>query len=461
MDELSKLREARKAAVDTMEAAHKAWSDAVESQDESQDLDELRSAFDAAERKADQARDRLEAAIRLDEAKRSLPVEPIEADETPEQRDGTSPKVEIRREQKVYEKGDARSSYFRDLYLAKIKGDSAAQDRIQRHGQQVDVELRDISTTDTAGGEFVPPLWLVDEYAALARAGRVTADLIGSRPLPGGTDSISVPRITTGSAVAVQATENNTIQETDLVTDSVSSDVTTIAGMEDVSVQLLEQSPIAFDQVIAGDLAADYARKFDQQILAGSGSSNQLNGILGSTGAGISGSNVVTYTATTPVASGLYPKVADAVQQVATGRFAPAQAIVMHPRRWAFLLASLDTSDRPLIVPSAGGPNNAMGLNGQVAAEAFVGTLQGLPVFVDPNITTTSGASTNEDRIIVFRPSDALLWEGTPKAEVFRETLSGALTVRFRLYCFAALIANRWPAGISVIKGTGLATPTF
>ena len=30
MDELSKLREARKAAVDTMEAAHKAWSDAVE-----------------------------------------------------------------------------------------------------------------------------------------------------------------------------------------------------------------------------------------------------------------------------------------------------------------------------------------------------------------------------------------------------------------------------------------------
>lgn len=458
--DIKKLREARKAAVDAMEAAHKAWADAVESQDESADVDEIRAAFDAAEKAAEQARDSLEAAERLDEAKRSLPVEPIEDTPEPEARAG-SPRVAIIREQKVYEKGDTHSSYFRDLYFAKLKGDSAASERLARHAEQVRVEMRDINTTDNSGGEFVPPLWLIDEYAALARAGRVTADLIGARPLPSGTDSISVPRVTTGSAVAVQATENSNVQETDIVTDSVSSDVTTIAGIEDVSVQLLEQSPIAFDQVVAGDLAADYARKLDQQVLAGSGSSNQLVGILGSSGAGISGSNAVTLTATTPTAALLYPKVADAVQQIATGRFAPAQAIVMHPRRWAFLLASVDSNNRPLVVPNAGGPVNVMGINSQVAAEAYVGTLQGLPVFIDPNITTTSGSGTNEDRIIVFRPSDCLLWEGNPRSDVFRETLSGQLTVRFRLYNFAAMIANRWPAGISVIKGSGLATPAF
>jgi hypothetical protein len=42
---------------------------------------------------------------------------------------------------------------------------------------------RDLSTTVTAGGNFVPPQYLGELYAELPRPGRQFADAIGSKPL--------------------------------------------------------------------------------------------------------------------------------------------------------------------------------------------------------------------------------------------------------------------------------------
>lgn len=62
--------------------------------------------------------------------------------------------------------------------------------------------------------------------------------------------------------------------------------------------------------------------------------------------------------------------------------------------------------------------------------------MQGLPVFLDANIPTNAGTNTNEDKIIVGRFSDDLLFEeaGGPNAAVYQEVLSGNLQVRLMVW---------------------------
>src|SRR5204863_5499611 len=98
------------------------------------------------------------------------------------------------------------------------------------------------------------------------RAGRITADLCRRLPLPGGTDSINLPKVLVGTATAEQ-TEANTVQKTDMTTTSVSGAVTTVAGQQVFSMQLLDQSPINFDEVIFQDLLADLAKQIDVYVL--------------------------------------------------------------------------------------------------------------------------------------------------------------------------------------------------
>ena len=58
----------------------------------------------------------------------------------------------------------------------------------------------------------------------------------------------------------------------------------------------------------------------------------------------------------------MYGAIAEAVQQIYATRFLPPDAIVMHPRRWGYLLSLLETTNRPLFLPSANGALNAAGI---------------------------------------------------------------------------------------------------
>lgn len=357
--------------------------------------------------------------------------------------------VTVTSEPETYRKG-GQASYFRDLTIASLRGNAAAMERLERN----DREVRALTTTDGGVGEFVPPLWMVAEFVRLARSGRVVADQLSPQALPAGTDTINLPRLTGGTAVAVQSTQNTAVQNTDATSDSVSAAVQTVAGQQVVSVQLLEQSPINMDGILLNDLARDYNSKLDVAVI--NGTVTNAKGLLN-----VVGINAVTYTDGTPTAGELYPKVADAIQRIHTGRFEAPNKILMHPRRWAFMLASLDSNGRPLIVPDASGQAfNTLAGQGGVVAQGYVGTMQGLPVFVDANIPTTLGGGT-EDRIIILNSMDTLLFEGSPRAEAFRETKADQLSVLLRLYNYYAIHASRLPLSISVISGTGLVTPTF
>lgn len=372
---------------------------------------------------------------------------------TPDGPDG--PSVRVTSEPETYRRGGS-NSYFRDLTAAHLHGRRDAIERLTRNDREVaaGLEQRALTTTDGAGGEFVPPLWMVNQYVELARAGRITADLLNKQQLPAGTDTISLPKLATGTAVAEQATQNTAVQNTDATTSSVTAAVATIAGQQVVALQLIEQSPVNLDDVLLADLAADYAIKTDVFVLNNNAANKR--GLLN-----VSGINAVTYTDASPTVAEIYAKVADAIQQIHTNRFMPPTHIVMHPRRWAWLLAAIDSGGRPFIVPSAQAPMNSAGSAGAVTSQGYVGTLQGLPVYVDPNVPINLGAGTNEDRIIIMRAADVLLYEGTPRAEAFRETKADQLSVLLRFYNYLALQSERLPKAVSVIAGTGLITPTF
>ena len=346
------------------------------------------------------------------------------------------------------------NSYFRDLAAANMRQSPDAMDRLRRNDREFEVETRALTTTDGSAGEFVPPLWMVDKFVDLARARRVIADKVAQEALPTGTDSINLPVLATGTAVAVQSSQNTAVQNTDATTSSVTAAVQTVAGQQVIPLQLLEQSPINMDAVLLRDLARDYATKLDVAVI--NGSVTNAKGLLN-----VTGINAVTYTDATPTVGELYPKVADGIQQIHTGRFEAPDVIFMHPRRWAWCMSALDANGRPLVVPSAQAPFNSLGLADSVNSQGYVGTMQGVPVFVDPSIPINLGAGTNEDRIIVLNSADVILFEGSPRAEAFRETKADQLSVLLRFYNYYALHAARYPKAISVVAGTGLITPTF
>lgn len=371
----------------------------------------------------------------------------------------SSPAVRVGNEPLTYRRGGPHS-YFRDLVLSRQEGgaDAGALERLQRHAvevqtlrEQAGLETRvNMNRTDGTGGEFVPPLWLIDQYVALARAGRVTADLCRKMPLPPGTDSINLPAVTGGSSTAEQA-DGGSVSKTDITTGSRSAAVTTIAGQQVFAIQLLDQSPGNVDEVVFADLVADLAVRVNAYVL-----NKAAIGILN-----VTGLNAVAYTDTTPTVPELYPKVADGIQQIHTNRFLPPQAHVMHPRRWAWHLAALDSSNRPLVVPNPQGPQNAFAGMTDVRAEGSVGTLQGLPVYSDPTIPINLGAGTNEDRIITARFDDLYLWESEIRTRVLFETDADTLSVRLQVWEYLAFMGNRYPKAITVIAGTGLITPAF
>lgn len=360
----------------------------------------------------------------------------------------------IKNEARTYSKQSSHS-FFGDAYAAEFRGDYEARERIQRHSQEERIESRAVGTGAFAA--LTIPQFLVDEFAPLARAGRPAANAVRSVELPADGMTLSVSRITTGSATAVQATENSAVQNTDLDDTKLDVSVITVAGQQVVSRQALERSTNV-DQVVMGDLVSDYAVKLDAQVLNGTGSGGQALGLLQTAGI-----NAVTYTDASPTVGELYSKLADAVQRVNANRYMPATGIIMHPRRWGWFMASLDSTNRPLVVPSAGVPTNAVGVGQAAEYGQVVGTLLGLPVITDANVPTNLGAGTNEDIITVARLDDCLLWEDSaaPYQLRFEQTGGGSLQVTMVVYGYAAFTAGRYPAGISTVGGTGLITPAF
>ena len=352
-------------------------------------------------------------------------------------------------EERTYRPDLRDQSFFADAYKWHDRSDRNASERIERHMREIEVERRDI-TTGTLNG-LVPPLYLLDQAALLARAGRVLADAYPRYPLPEFGMTMYATRVTTSPATAIQTSQNTAPQETDIVTTDISFGVNSIIGVQDISRQALQRGAIT-DQLIMNELVADYAQKLDTQLISGSGSNGQHKGLLNIS------ATTASFTGTTIAA--FYSKLVGMLSGVASNRYRPAEVIIMAPRRWHWLLAGADTTGRPLVVPNPGSGFNVLGTGGTVA-DAVAGTLAGVPVIVDGNVTLTEGASTNEDRVIVTRLTDAVFAEGDLMTFSFEQFITPPTTIRMAVMGYSAFTAERYVVGTQVMVGTGLVAPTF
>jgi HK97 family phage major capsid protein len=485
MDKLAEARAAYNAAV---EARKKIADEILDLADDTpqEKRDTLGTAFAAADEEFETRKARHDELVKLDEARKAQP--------TPS---GT---ITVEREPLTYERGNGQS-YLLDLARKTTgAGLSGADERISRHAAEMRTEMkkrneerekraslgidslleevshyspvlaralerdglvekRAVSRTDTtSAGEFVPPLWLIDDYAGLARAGRPFANRVRSMPLPGGTDSINIPRITTGSLTAMQTADNQSVSSQDIVSATVTAPVRTIAGQEDVAMQLLDQSPASFDEIVFADLLADLALQLDKQCVNGTGSSGQILGVLN-----VSSIGTVTFTSGSPTVPLAWPKLIGSLNTVQGSRFKNPDSIWMHTQRWNWMLAALDSSTRPFVVPTSNGPNNALfsGTDVVAAQDGPVSYIGGIPVYVDLNIPTNLGGGTNQDIAFSTVMSDHILFEGDIQVRALKEVLSGTLGVRFQAYQYVAFTAGRFPGATCTVGGTGFVAPTF
>jgi Phage capsid family len=352
-------------------------------------------------------------------------------------------------------------SFFCDAYAAHRGIASSAQsERLGRHQREVQTgahgEFRDVGVSAFAG--LVPPNYLAEEYAPNVAAGRITANLAGQHDLPDTGMTVVVPRGTTSARVAAQATEGTGVQETNHGDADVTINVNTYAGQQNLSRQSLERG-IGTDTIIFQELVEDYAAKSDQDVIGGPGSGGRHQGILGTTGihdVKAKGTNHVPSTGRQTLTV-----IHDALQRVNASRFLPATAIVMHPRRWGWLLDQSDSNGRPLLVNTGYGPQNAIGV-GEAAAYGLAGQIAGVPVWTDANVPTTLSTTTsgNEDAILVYRRSDTHLWEDNlvPRQFRFDETLGGNLQIKLVVAGYGAFTAGLRPEGVAKISGSGFST---
>jgi len=351
--------------------------------------------------------------------------------------------IKVGKEEPVY-RPDVKASFYRDLVYR--NRDDAAAERLRRHQAQT----RDMSTADTAGGEFVPPIYLGQLYEEVRRNRRVVVNALPKLPLPPVGDTISIPAFTSGGSVAAQQ-EANSVSETDLVSATTSVSVRTYAGQIDVSRQLLDRAEAGgnmMDTLIFRELTNAYDASLEADVINGTAAAYKHVGLLQTTNKAS-----VTYTAGTATAAGTFAKIVSAIATVTANFKEAPTAIIMHPRRAAFLAGDLGTS---VSLFQVGDLTQAVGTQ----AAGLVGTISGLPVYVTPAMPTNLGTGTDEDRIIVANLEALPFMEGPLQTRVHESVLSETLEVRLQVFAYSAFAWKRYDVSgaspIAVISGTGL-----
>jgi hypothetical protein len=359
-------------------------------------------------------------------------------------------------EERTYHRGSDRSGsrFVRDVINQHLFRDIESEQRLLRHMQEERVERGQYLERATNTGAFtglVVPQYLTDMKAPAVAARRPFADICNKHELPANGMTVNISRITTATSVALQASENAAVSETNIDDTLLTENVQTAAGQQTISRQAIERGT-GVEETVLDDLFRRYATTLDSTLI------NQATTGLSAV------ANAVTYTDATPTTAELWPKLHNALansEAALLGQATPNFA-VMHSRRWYWMQSQVGTSwpffGQPGIAPQTGGTNLAT----TYGAGARGVLPNGLIAIVDNNIGTTLGAGT-EDEIYVVASDECHLWED-PNAPVFiraEQTAAASLGVLLVLYGYFAYSFRRYTNGQSKINGTGLIAPTF
>lgn len=362
-------------------------------------------------------------------------------------------------EERTYHPGSDRdgSKFLSDIIANALFGDVDARERLARHRQEERVERGDAVTRGAVGTSafagLTVPQYLTDLVAPSAKAGRPLADAARKHALPAEGMTVNISRVTTGTAAALQASQNAAVTESSIDDTLLTLDVLTNESWQRVSRQAVERSTGALD-VTVDDLVRGYHTRLDATMIT------QATTGLSAAATGI------TYTDASPTAAELYPKILSglsAVEAALLDQSSSGSIAVMHSRRWYWMQSQVSSSwpfiGQPGINYENGGVNY-----GALYGAGFRGLLpNGTPVIVDNNIATNLGDGTNEDEIYIVNANEVHLWED-PNAPMFiRADQAGAtdLTIPLVVYGYFAYTFSRYSGAAQKVAGTGLVAPTF
>lgn len=353
-------------------------------------------------------------------------------------------RIEVGKEEEVYRKDGARS-FYGDLVRAQVMGDRDALERVHRHEEM----QRDV-TAAGGGAGVIPPGYLPELFAPKETSGRPFISQLQRAPLPADGTSFDVPVVATAPSVALQATENNALSETDPDINVQTYYLATYGGIVDFSLQSAERSDPSFDAIVQGDLMEQYWTATELGAFTGAGTARTYLGLDN-----VSSILTETWTEATPTQLEAKSVINSGLSQIASAHYKSADLILMHPRR-AHWFADATSTESPLFQL---GSFNEKVIGGMDTGR--IGSLSGVPVVASPSIATDVGAGTDQDSIYVLRSAGMYFMEGPMRVEVFRSPGSATGTIRMRLYAYSAIVLGRYPNAICKIDGTGLVTPEF
>lgn len=455
------IMEARAKAIAEMETLSGFAAERSLTEDETKRFDALEAEVTDLDKRA-AAQAKVTALAASAPAAPAAPAADIRSAAKPATTPAGAPAIEEVRAVSPYAAENRNASWFQDrAVLANPDASNAeveeARGRLMAHydsegDEGAGRQIRTYSSTiTTEGGYLVAPQYLQSLFADLLAAGRPTADLVGKMGLPASGKTFYIPTQDGATAVAVH-TENAALTETTATFAQIQVDACRIGGTATMPNWLVDRSFPGADQIVLRDLAKRYALAINDVVL--NSSTSNRKGLLQETGLG--GATATAGTATIAV---LWPALLNAISDVATGVYQYPDAIVMHPRRWAWMVGQVDTS-RPVI--GAHMPQNAVatynGVNvaGQFQGPVPVGNILGIPVYLDASIPTTFGASTDEDRIIVMKRDEPILMESTPKFAVSSEAQFAKDQLVARVTGDVAFTCARRKGAVSIVSGTAL-----
>jgi HK97 family phage prohead protease len=270
------------------------------------------------------------------------------------------------------------------------------------------------------------PTQYLSEFPTNTRFGTPAIDACSQGVLPPSGMTINVPSLVTsaggGTGVAPVVTvelEAGAVQNTGMETAYLTGTVSKYAGMNTLSVELLERSDPNFYAELTNQLQNAYLKTLDTTVLNALIAAGQYSSGCDADSAGI-----------IEFASDSARKVYEA-----TGYF--ANNYIANGSQWQLLMGATDSTGRPIY--SASQPMNAGGIS---QPGSIRGNVLGLDLYVDKNFTATT---TIDDSAVVLAPEAFTVYRSA--TNFMSVNVVSNLQVQVAIYGYMATIA-KMPKGI-------------
>jgi HK97 family phage prohead protease/HK97 family phage major capsid protein len=269
----------------------------------------------------------------------------------------------------------------------------------------------DTTSTEVAG--LVPTPQLTTIWDPKTTNIRPAISAVRNAVLPAAGLTFEIPRVKTAPTVAVAA-EKGAFSDTQVEIEYVSCTVSKFAGMQKFDVEVLDRTSPAFFDELVRLMAAGYAKATDEAMLTA-----------------VQGGTLDSTTITLPFDgdefAGFISRGAASIYN-ATKRF--PTGILVSPSQWANMIALTDENKRPLF-NVAGNSQNGMGV---VEPGSAVGSVMGLPVYVDPYQGTTG-----DDTIVIVNREAFTWYEGAGPLQL-RTNIVGTGQVEVGYYGYGSAV---------------------